>query len=363
MTDKKEQRKYDKALLDECMKRDGATLIGEYDGGGRRTLIKFRCSCANEREKTFCLVVSAGAICKDCVSKNQKELLAKGRTFENRQKGLQKSGNPYDENKVYSRKVLDECIIRDKAQLIGLYSLLFGTTLIKFKCQCGSETQQLFQDILGRTTEKRERGYCGALCEECNKKRWIAAREKTNIELYGKKGGINYTEESKQKAIETSMAKYGVPSPNQADIVKKRKVETSLKNWGTEYPAQNQEVMERTQKNAKKLKDFTMPSGEVRKVQGYEPFALNELIKVYTEDQIKTGPKNVPRIQYEANGKEHYHYPDIWIPHENKIIEVKGTWTFECKADNVLLKKKTAEELGYSYDIWCYNSRGKRVEI
>jgi hypothetical protein len=357
------RKTFTKEILDQSLKRDSAILIGEYDGGGRRTLIKYRCSCGNEREKSFCLVVSSGAICKDCVYKKQKEILAKGRNQENIQKGLQTKGNPDGEDKVFSLKALDESIKKDNAELIGSYPILFGKTLIKFKCCCGCETEQEFQHILGATHEKREKGYCGALCDDCNKKRWIQARQETNIERYGKKGGINITEESTQRRIETCMKKYNVPSPNQAESVKQKKIDTSLKNWGTENPAQNQEVMERTQKNAKRFKEFVMPSGDIRKVQGYEPFALKKLLEVYTEDQLKTSTKNVPRIQYEVNGKKRYHFPDIFIPHENKLVEVKSTWTFKNKADNVLLKKKFAEEQGFLYEIWCFDGKGKRVEV
>jgi hypothetical protein len=45
-----------------------------------------------------------------------------------------------------------------------------------------------------------------------------------------------------------------------------------------------------------------MPSGEIRMVQGYEPFALNDLLKLYTEQQIITGV-NVPIIYYESGSK------------------------------------------------------------
>jgi len=39
-----------------------------------------------------------------------------------------------------------------------------------------------------------------------------------------------------------------------------------------------------------------MPSGDIRKVQGYEPFALDILVKKYKEDDIKTDRKDIPRI-------------------------------------------------------------------
>ncbi len=106
-----------------------------------------------------------------------------------------------------------------------------------------------------------------------------------------------------------------------------------------------------------------MPSGEIRKVQGYEPFALRDLLKLYREEQIVTGRKEIPRIKYEKDGKTKYHYPDIFIPHLKMIIEVKSTWTFKCKSDNVLIKKKFAEDEGFIYEIWCYDSKGDRIEI
>ncbi len=106
-----------------------------------------------------------------------------------------------------------------------------------------------------------------------------------------------------------------------------------------------------------------MPSGAVRKVQGYEPFALKELIKIYSEEQIKTDRKDVPRVQYEVDRKKRYHFPDIFIPHENKLVEVKSTWTLKCKSDNIQLKKKACEEQGFLYEIWCFNPKGKRIEV
>jgi hypothetical protein len=121
--------------------------------------------------------------------------------------------------------------------------------------------------------------------------------------------------------------------------------------------------MERAQKNAKKYKEYVMPSGEVRKVQGYEPFALDELIKTYSESQIKTDRKDIPRIQYEVDGVKRYYFPDIFIPHENKLIEVKSTWTFKCKTDNIQLKKNAAIEQGFNYEICCFDGKGNRIEV
>lgn len=81
------------------------------------------------------------------------------------------------------------------------------------------------------------------------------------------------------------------------------------------------------------------------------------------ENDIITGPKNVPEIWYtDDNGKKHRQYVDIFIPSQNKCIEVKSTWTAEKKKDCIFLKQTTATELGYIYELWIYNKKRQRVE-
>ena len=53
---------------------------------------------------------------------------------------------------------------------------------------------------------------------------------------------------------------------------------------------------------------------------------------------------------------------DIFIPYQNRCIEVKSTWTAEKKKDNIFLKQQAGKELGYNYEIWVYDGKGIRVE-
>jgi hypothetical protein len=111
------------------------------------------------------------------------------------------------------------------------------------------------------------------------------------------------------------------------------------------------------------VKTYSFPSGNEIKYQGYENYALDELIKNYVETDIIIGAKNVPTIWYiDSDGKKHRHYVDIFIPTENKCIEVKSIWTFKKKKDNVLDKMKCAKEQGYLYEIWVYDNKGNKVE-
>ena len=94
-------------------------------------------------------------------------------------------------------------------------------------------------------------------------------------------------------------------------------------------------------------------------------YALDELIKQNIDEKdITTGSKNVPEIWYTDNSdKKHRHFVDIFIPSQNKCIEVKSTWTFKKQKEIVLLKQQFAKNLNYLYEIWIYDNKGNKVEV
>ena len=78
----------------------------------------------------------------------------------------------------------------------------------------------------------------------------------------------------------------------------------------------------------------------------YEPVNENDII---------VGCKNVPTIWYTTNdGVKHRHYVDIFIPIQNRCIEVKGEWFYKRDKQILKLKKQEAEKLGYKYDWFWY---------
>ncbi len=71
----------------------------------------------------------------------------------------------------------------------------------------------------------------------------------------------------------------------------------------------------------------------------------------------------MPRIEYYDNENvKHYYFPDIFISKDNKIIEVKSTWTYKCKKETNLLKKEACEKQGYIFEFWIYDRKGNKVE-
>ena len=176
--------------------------------------------------------------------------------------------------------------------------------------------------------------------------------------------GVDHSSKSnevKEKIKKTNLKIYGFEYSSQNKETREKFKQTCLKRYGTEHPSQNLDFMEKVQKNAKKYKEYRMPNGTIRKIQGYEPFALDILLKEFNEEQIITERKQIPTIHYLDNHKKRYYFPDIFLPHLNKIIEVKSIWTYKCKKDNVLEKEKATKEQGYDYEFWVFDSKGRKL--
>jgi hypothetical protein len=189
--------------------------------------------------------------------------------------------------------------------------------------------------------------------------------KKTCLQRYGKES-YSQTDEYKNRIKQTCLDKYGVEYASQSNEFKEKAKQTCLQKYGVTNVMYSEELMEKYHKNSYKIKEYIFPSGRVEKIQGYEEFALLELVKNNNilESDIILGHKNVPKIWYtDENGKQHRHYVDIFIASLNKCIEVKSTWTIKKKQDNVFLKQNAAKDLGYKYEIWVYNSKGEKVEF
>ena len=189
--------------------------------------------------------------------------------------------------------------------------------------------------------------------------------KQTNLEKYGVEH-FTQTDIMKQKTIQTNLEKYGVEHNLQREEIKDKIKQTNLEKYGVEYPSQNKEIMEKMTKNMYKSKEYILPSGNIIQIQGYENYALDELLQkeCISEDDIITGCNNVPTIWYiDENGKNHRHYVDIFIPSQNRCIEIKSTWTAKVNEHTIFIKQAAGKALGYKYEIWVYEHKGVKVEI
>ncbi len=185
-----------------------------------------------------------------------------------------------------------------------------------------------------------------------------------NLEKYG----ANWVVESKHfklKYKENSLIKYGVESPNSSDIVKCNKISSSLKKYGVENPMQNSSVIEKCEVSCKRYKEFIFPSGRIEKVQGYEPQCLLYLLNIekIKEDDIVLKKCEKPKIRYLFKNKIKFYFPDIYIQSQNRIIEVKSTWTYKKDLEKNSSKKEACIEQGYKFNFYIMEENGTLLEI
>ena len=181
-------------------------------------------------------------------------------------------------------------------------------------------------------------------------------REQTSIARYGVKSPIQLSY-FKIKRIITSFERYGVENASQNISLKLKRIQTCLRKYGVEHVSQAN-----IPRKPFKLKIFSFPCGKDIRVQGYEPFALEDLVKEgYNSEDILTCRSEVPKIWYiTPDSKRHRYFVDIYIPKENKMIEVKSDYTYNLHRDKIVLKAEECVRQGYVYEIWVYDYKKNR---
>jgi hypothetical protein len=345
-------RNFNREFLDELFERDNAKLFGEYEKLNSQIRVKFLCHCGKQNEKIFIKIADkGGAFCEDCTKINTRKKIEKT--------NMEKYGviAPL-QNKDILKKVQDTNIER-----YGVYNPLKNkeisskmkeTNIKRYGNTCALRSEEAIKKTLETTLKKFGTTHTSKSKEVMKK------IEETNRKKYGGKAPVS-SKEVQKKMKETSLKRHGKEHYTQTEEYKIKSEATNLKKYGTKHSSQNLEIMEKTQKNSKRYKDYKLPSGEFCRVQGYEPWALDELLKTFSETEVKTKRSDVPQINYKIEDKEKVYFPDIYIPKENKIIEVKSTWTYKCKEDNIQIKSNTCKELGYNYEIWIYDNRKNKT--
>lgn len=384
---------YDISLLEKCLQKDNATLIGSYEKINSTIKIYFKCSCGNEYSKLFRGIVNDGGLfCKLCCIKNAKIkrietnrlLFGTDSALQNKDKieklkktNLQKYGVEFvlsskeitekrkntNKNKTSAEKL--ETIIKQQKSLknksIEEQNIIIekrkNTNLKKY----GVTTTLLYPETKIKIKKTLKEKYGVELNISQSKEIQTKIKQKC-IEKYGVNNHQS-RQEIKDKTKNTNLQKYGVISPMCLVSIQDKVKKTNINKYGVEYALQNPEIHEKSSKKSKKYKNYIFPSGVIKRVQGYEPFALDELLKKFDESQIKIGRKEIPTIKYLSNNSEHIYFPDIFIPHLNMIIEVKSTWTYKCKKDNINLKSKACIDSGYMYELWIYDKKKNKTIV
>ncbi len=250
----------------------------------------------------------------------------------------------------YTKELLLEIMKEGNAVLLGEYPKYNQRMRVDFQCSCGNLYNKRFEML---------NLYRLPYCKECSNREQKLKGEKTCMEKYGCKNAAQ-DPKVKEKIQASYLERFG-DHPKRTKEVHDKWVATCKEKYGG-HPNQNPEVQAKSEKSSFKFKDYKLPSGTIIKYQGYENLAIDELLKLYKEEDIIIGRDKVPVIQYYIDSTKHVYFPDIFIPHENKIIEVKSDWSIQYKRANVEEKAAATIGEGYLYEIWVYNEKKQRVK-
>lgn len=205
-------------------------------------------------------------------------------------------------------------------------------------------------------------------------------------DTFNKKYGVEWgskSEKQKEKSRQTKLEKYGDEKYNNRKMISKtnlsksnaekneinnKRRKTNLKKYGVENVLAIPSIRAKSMRSNSLGKDYTFPSGKVVKIRGYENIVLDYLFLTnYREDDIMVdSSKCIPTFKYKTVSRHSWrYYPDIYIPTENRIIEVKSQWwwdgygkeKYKSRLENNLRKRQAVLDAGYNYEVWLFEDK------
>jgi hypothetical protein len=182
---------------------------------------------------------------------------------------------------------------------------------------------------------------------------------KTNIEKYGSCSTLSLPF-VREKQKNTLIEKYGVDHPTKSPVILEKRRKTCIERYGVDSYTKTEEYKERQAYSewGNKYYDYILPSGEIIRIQGYEKYAIDELLLTYEEKDLVLKNTEKPKISYYFREKKRVYLLDIFIPRENRIIEVKSTYTYHLDQEMNFEKARECVRRGYLFEFWIISRNG-----
>ena len=137
-----------------------------------------------------------------------------------------------------------------------------------------------------------------------------------------------------------------------------------LKTYGAESAMQCPELFRKAQASSFCRKPYVSPDGKTFMVLGYEGVAIDDILK---QEGVKTfyagEDVEIPVFQYTGDDdKTHFYYPDVYIPDENRVIEIKSVYVYNRDPEKTLFKALKVSET-HLFELRLYNHKKEVVEI
>lgn len=168
--------------------------------------------------------------------------------------------------------------------------------------------------------------------------------------------------EIREKITQTLIDVYGVNHNFLIPSVINDRKNTWIKNYGEDHPMKNIHIFYKVFYNSvTKYYNYEFANGRIEKIQGYEKKAIDELLNngilendiVINDIEIE---KIIGVIIYKYENKQHRYYPDIYIISQNKIIEVKSTYTYKKDLEKNIQKQNAVLNKNINFEFKIYNN-------
>jgi hypothetical protein len=351
--------KYNYNLLHEfCMEND-IKLLADYSKLTLEysTKIILECKqCGLETEKCFAYMIKTKcSFCKICITKNS---LSKQKETMLKKYGVEHASQSVEIKIKIKKGFIEKYGVDNPSKTIAVKNKMKQTNLKRYGVEYLVHNAEIKKKMINTNLKKY-----GVENPLSNK----SIRTKINTTILEKYGVENVAQniDIQTKMKETTFKNHGVEYPLQSFAIKEKTIKTNLEKYGVENPTQNAEISNKQLLSGYNIKEYILPSGNVLNYQGFENFAIDDLLNDnYLENDIITCRTKVPNIYYfDSNNKKRRHFVDIFVPSKNLCIEVKSEYTITVNYEKIIQKQNAGKILGYNYEIWVYNRKGKILDI
>jgi hypothetical protein len=310
-----------------------------------------KCPVCN-KEINFCRLIKKYKSCCSLVCANKS--VAKKQSFKNTLKT-----RTIEEKNIIGAKIRDAMLSRPEEYKQEIINKMLDTKS-NWTEEYKQEVINKMLDTKSKWTEEEKLSFSKML-SDTRKNRPKEEKDKIQIKRLQTVAGWSeeYRQEVKQKEMETRA--------NYTDDEKKE-ISNKISKGVIAAKAllthdEKKEIIKKQLSTGYKNKDYILPSGNIIKVQGYEHWALDELLEIYNEEDVITCGQMPIIIPYIFNNKNKNYFPDIFIPKENKIIEIKSTWTYEKDKEQNSAKFEATKNAGYIFECWVYNKNKEKITL
>ncbi|AQM73139.1 endonuclease [Noumeavirus] len=327
----------------------GCVMTGEYVDN--KTPVEYTCKCGSVGNMVSTKIVQKKSWvgCKDCSKERTKA------------KNMEVYGVDHPmKNKEFQEKV-KETLKKNYGVDIPLKSQeIRAKKNATTKKRYGEEHSARVPEIMEKTKETNLKVY-GVSCPLMTEENKAKSREGF-IKRFGD-GGSHSDPDVRLKFTETMLKRYGKEHALQVPEFKEKLLGTYKERFDADHPFHTDKVYSKVLRSCFKVKEFTFPSGRIVPYQGYEHFAILLLMEEgHPEDDIVSCHENIKGFLYSDGDTKRKYYPDLFVPSENLIIEVKSTWTFERtekERERVLRKLEACRKEGYNTRLLVFSPKGE----